>query len=312
MNKKKKKHHSSVHSDPLGKEKCPMEENKVNNQSEDKDLKMDEYFVAEVALKLNKLRRGWDLFKENRDWIFSLLFVLSVLYAVLYYGCFGINALEYLSIADIFINYAEFCLQYIVLIPFCIILFIIPDGKTVCTYFTITTIKFIVFCCIALLVTVLMSFENSLLVILYQLSLFLLLNLSNKRKELTYTTLLFAALFLLQPIEKRLIGENRTALIDRFSFTYLGRRYDLSDVNMYYYIGGSSNYYFIQYKKENRIEILPRSECTNIVRKDLSWKSFWNEMRASPSNMTNRRERKRNVGNCKKEKKKKHKQCVTA
>ena len=301
MNKKKKKRHSSVHSDPFYKENCPMEENKGNYQSEVEDLKMDSNFVAEVALKLNKLKRGWDLFKDNRDWIVSLLFVFSVLYAVLYYGCFGINALEYLSIADIFIIYAEFCLQYIVLVPFGIILFILPDGRSGCTYIASIAIKIIVFCCIALFVTVLMRFENSLLVILCQLSLFLVMYLSNKRKELTYIILLFATLFSLQPIEKRLRGENRTALIDRFSFTYLGRRYDLSDVNMYYYIGGSSNYYFIQNKKEHRIEILPRSECTNIVRKDLSWKSLWKEMLSSPSNMTNRRVRKCNVGNCKKQ-----------
>ena len=299
MNKKKKKHHLPFHTKPLGKEKDPLEENKETCQSEEVGLKMDEELVAEFALKLSTLKRGWKLFNDNRDWIVSILFVLSVLYAVLYYGCFGINALEYLSIVDIFINYSEFCLQYIVLIPFCIILFIIPDGRSGCTYIVFITIKIIVFCCIALLVTVLMSFENSLLVILYQLSLFLLLYLSNKRKELTYTTVLFAALFSLQPIEKRMRGENRTALIDRFSFTYLGRKYDLSDVNMYYYIGGSSNYYFIQNKKKNRIEILPRSECTNIVRKDLSWKSLWNEMRTSPSNMTKRRVRKCNVGNSK-------------
>ena len=66
-----------------------------------------------------------------------------------------------------------------------------------------------------------------------------------------------------------------TALIDRISFKCFNKEYNLADIKRFYYIGGCSNYFFVFDKYEDRVEILPKSECQDVTRPMIHWNDLW-------------------------------------
>jgi hypothetical protein len=68
---------------------------------------------------------------------------------------------------------------------------------------------------------------------------------------------------------------NTTPLIDRISFKSSNKEYNLTDLNKFYYIGGSSDYFFVFDKIEDKVNILPKSECQDISRPTILWGDLW-------------------------------------
>ena len=83
-----------------------------------KHNKEDEVFnmkyVLEINHKIDMLKRLWSLFTQNKEWVLSLLFVSSIIHSILLYGLFGINILEFYSLTDIFVNFAEVFVPFLI------------------------------------------------------------------------------------------------------------------------------------------------------------------------------------------------------
>lgn len=236
---------------------------------------LDREVVSEINQKVKPYKSQWSLFVKNKEWILSLLFVSSIINSVLLYGLFGINILEFYTLTDIFVNFAEVLIPFVLLIPFWFLIDLLPYGRTKYIIHLVFIGKIAVFCFFAVIVS---QIYNNYFGALFILFIVLLFKLLEKEKHFVYVW--FAVLFMLfvaivQPLENRLMYMKNTQLIDRLSFEYIEKKYDLSNIDQYYYIGGSVNYFFVYDKSTETIEVIPKSECRNITRKALSWEDLW-------------------------------------
>ncbi len=236
---------------------------------------LDREVVSEINQKVKPFKSQWSLFVKNKEWILSLLFVSSIINSVLLYGLFGINILEFYTLTDIFVNFAEVLIPFVLLIPFWFLIDLLPYGRTKYIIHLVFIGKIAVFCFFAVIVS---QIYNNYFGALFILFIVLLFKLLEKEKHFVYVW--FAVLFMLfvaivQPLENRLMYMKNTQLIDRLSFEYMEKKYDLSNIDQYYYIGGSVNYFFVYDKSTETIEVIPKSECRNITRKALSWEDLW-------------------------------------
>ena len=236
---------------------------------------LDREVVSEINQKVKPFKSQWSLFVKNKEWILSLLFVSSIINSVLLYGLFGINILEFYTLTDIFVNFAEVLIPFVLLIPFWFLIDLLPYGRTKYIIHLVFIGKIAVFCFFAVIVS---QIYNNYFGALFILFIVLLFKLLEKEKHFVYVW--FAVLFMLfvaivQPLENRLMYMKNTQLIDRLSFEYIEKKYDLSNIDQYYYIGGSVNYFFVYDKSTETIEVIPKSECRNITRKALSWEDLW-------------------------------------
>ena len=98
------------------------------------------------------------------------------------------------------------------------------------------------------------------------------------KKFLAWNVIVLFLLFSLGlPIEKRMMYKGNTPLVDRLSFTLSEstKTYDLSDIDRYFYIGGSVDYFFLYDKSKDSVEIIPKNECGNISRTPFYWEDLW-------------------------------------
>lgn len=98
------------------------------------------------------------------------------------------------------------------------------------------------------------------------------------KKLLAWNVIVLFLLFSLGlPIEKRMMYKGNTPLVDRLSFTLSEstKTYDLSDIDRYFYIGGSVDYFFLYDKSKDSVEIIPKNECGNISRTPFYWEDLW-------------------------------------
>ena len=236
---------------------------------------LDREVVSEINQKVKPFKSQWSLFVKNKEWILSLLFVSSIINSVLLYGLFGINILEFYTLTDIFVNFAKVLIPFVLLIPLWFLIDLLPYGRTKYKIHLVFIGKIAVFCFFAVIVS---QIYNNYFGALFILFIVLLFKLLEKEKHFVYAW--FAVLFMLfvaivQPLENRLMYMKNTQLIDRLSFEYMEKKYDLSNIDQYYYIGGSVNYFFVYDKSTETVEVIPKSECRNITRKPLFWKDLW-------------------------------------
>ena len=243
----------------------------TRNKSNKVEILLDKTAVPAIIQKVKDLKQQWNTFKNNKEWMLSLLFVCSILQ----YGLFGVNIFEFYTLTDFFVNFADVFIPFILLIPLWILLSLLPDGKTKCSLWIIFGIKIIVFVFSSIMISLIFQNSFGVLTILYVIALFGLLYFENK-KVLAWAFILFLLLFSLGlPIEKRLSYRINTPLVDRLSFTYSEKIYDLSDIDRYFYIGGSINYFFIYDKCTDKVDIISKMECKNICRRPFYWGDFW-------------------------------------
>lgn len=139
-----------------------------------------------------------------------------------------------------------------------------------------------------------MIYQNNfgVLAIIYFLALMVILYSENK-KVLAGYFIVFLLLFSIGlPIEKRLSYKVNTALVDRLSFSYSEKTYDLSDIGHYFYIGGSIDYFFIYDKYTDIVDVIPKADCKSVNRKPFCWNDLWKSetfMNTSQREYMNRR-----------------------
>ena len=94
------------------------------------------------------LRNIYTYFSKNKTWILSTLFVCSIVRESLWYALFGINIFSYSTLQDLFVNYAEYFMSFI-LIGFSYILsrFMLDPIKSKKSKIALV-ILFIIFFCI--------------------------------------------------------------------------------------------------------------------------------------------------------------------
>ncbi|MBO4611894.1 MAG: hypothetical protein J5671_01845 [Bacteroidaceae bacterium] len=249
--------------------------NKIKKKSEREHL-LNKATVEEITQETQYMKGHWELFKKNKEWILSLLFVCSIVHSILQYGLFGINILEFYTLTDIFVNFAEVFVPFIILIPLLLLLSILPNGESTCSSVLIIIIKVSFFLFFSLMISLIYQSCFGFFSIFYFILLIVYLYRRNKKVLIWFFIfcLLFFSLGL--PIEKRLSYRDNTALVDRLSFIYSEKTYDLSDIDHYYYIGGSLDYFFIYDKSIDSIRVIPKNECKQITRKPLYWKDLWN------------------------------------
>ncbi len=245
------------------------------NKSNRGDNLIDEAMLYDINQKIKELKQQWSSFKKNKEWILSLLFVCSIIHSILQYGLFGINILEFYTLTDYFMNFAEVFVPFILLIPLWILLTLLPDGKIRWSIWTVLCIKIIVFVFSTIMISMIFQNNFGVLAIIYILALLGLLYNENK-KVLTDFFIIFLLLFSIGlPIEKRLSYKVNTALVDRLSFSYSEMIYDLSDIDHYLYIGGSLDYFFIYDKYTDKVNVISKTDCKNINRKPFYWGELW-------------------------------------
>ena len=86
--------------------------------------------LSEIKQKMTNIKQFWILFTKNKIWISSALFVASIIHSIIYYGMFGINILEFVTITDILINFVIVFIPIVVLLPLCVFLYLFPNGNT--------------------------------------------------------------------------------------------------------------------------------------------------------------------------------------
>ena len=228
----------------------------------------------EINSKLHDLKEQWGTFKRNKEWILSLLFVCSIVHSILLYGFFGINIFEFYSLTDIFINFAEVFVPFILLLSLGGLLSLWPNGKK-CAMWLNFAIKFLIFMVAGIFISLIFDNAFSIIFILYIIIVFWIFNVVNKRVFAWFFTIFMLLVSLGLPIEKRMMYKSNTPLVDRLSITYLDKEYDLSDIDHYYFIGGSVDFFFIYDKCKSKVVILPKSDCKNINRKAFTWNDLW-------------------------------------
>lgn len=245
------------------------------NKDKDQVLNMD--FVSEVSKNFGILKEQWNLFKNNKEWIISLLFVTSIVHSLLLYGLFGINILGFYSLTDIFTGFAELLSPFIILLPLWLFFETLPNGKTKCSSILIMGVKLFVFGLFAIVISLVFDCYFGVLFIIYTVSSILILEKVNRKLLAWNFVFLLLLIAIVHPIENRLFFDYRynTKLINRLSFEYMEKEYNLSDIDRYYYIGGSNDYFFVYDKSIESIEIIPISECRKITREPFYWSDLW-------------------------------------
>jgi hypothetical protein len=245
-----------------------------------KHNKEDEVFnmkyVLEINHKIDMLKRLWSLFTQNKEWVLSLLFVSSIIHSILLYGLFGINILEFYSLTDIFVNFAEVFVPFLIMIPLGVLLYLFPDGESKCSSSIGLAIKIVLFVFAAIILSLIFHNYFGVPFLIYFIALIGLIY--KKGKLLAWNVIVLFLLFSLGlPIEKRMMYKGNTPLVDRLSFTLSEstKTYDLSDIDRYFYIGGSVDYFFLYDKSKDSVEIIPKNECGNISRTPFYWEDLW-------------------------------------
>lgn len=244
------------------------------------------YSMLRWTRKLVALRSAYRLFVRNKEWILSLLFILSIIRSSIWYACFGINILAYSSLQDIFISFADYFMSIIVIsiLAICFYLFVpeeIDSKWEKILFYFFSIIGFI------LLSWFFLSLFRLILSIVTLLSIFVFLLFSifsckTKIALLYFSSFWLLGLSLFQPVEqyfsldrrfknyhKKEIRipntsfKERNAHSDFISFDYNNIHID-TKVNLYYLIGSNSNYFFILNKYLDETLIIPKDECKNI------------------------------------------------
>lgn len=247
-------------------------------------------FVSEINNKIDTLKRLWALFSQNKEWVLSLLFVSSIIHSILLYGLFGINILEFYSITDILINFAEVFVPFIIMIPFGVLLYLFPDGKSKCSMSVGFVIKIVLFVFAAIILSLIFHNYFGVPFLIYIIALFGLIYKNGKL--LAWNVIVLFLLFSLGlPIEKRMMYKGNTPVVDRLSFTLSEstKTYDLSDIDRYFYIGGSVDYFFLYDKSKDSVVIIPKNECRNISRAPFYWEDLWRSETHTNSNQKGRK-----------------------
>ena len=227
--------------------------------------------LSEIKRKMYNVKHLWNLFAKNKIWIFSALFTASVIHSIIYYGIYGVNIFEFATISDVFLNFANVFTPFIVLFPFCLFLYLFPNGNSKIESIILFIIKVI------FLITAsvsLSSLFNSVfgggLWLLYFLGVLWLFYYENKKALAWICILMLFMVSFITPLER-----HNTPLIDRISFLYSEKEYNLAELDKFYFIGGSSDYFFVFNKSEDKVEILPKSNCQHITRPVIHWNDLW-------------------------------------
>lgn len=234
---------------------------------------------------LVSLRKLYNYFSENKTLILSILFVCSIIKTSLWYALFGINILYYSTLQDIFIAFADYFMSFIYIgISYILCLFLRGNRNSIVNII-LSGLVFIFFFCLFNLVFRMVVYVLSFLLIIIILS-----ELYNKkRKALLLGNLLILLLLftIVQPLEQFLLSGSskidrryhaptfieRAANYDAFSFEYSNMTIQTYS-EQFYYIGGNSNYYFIQNLDNDEVMIVPKSECSNIKASPISIKKI--------------------------------------
>lgn len=227
--------------------------------------------LSEIKCKMDNIKQLWNLFAKNKIWIFSALFIASFIHSIIHYGMYGINILAFATITDVFINFTIIFIPFVVLLPFCIFLYLFPDGNTKIETIILLIVKVVLLIVSSIILSCL--FINPLgwgLWILYFLGVLRLFYFESKKAFTWICILMLFMVSFISPFES-----HTTSLIDRISFKCSNKEYNLADIKRFYYIGGCSNYFFVFDKYEDRVEILPKSECQDVTRPMIHWNDLW-------------------------------------
>ena len=78
----------------------------MKKKSQKEESAISANVLSEIKRKVTNIKQFWILFTKNKIWIFSALFVASIIHSIINYGMYGINILEFVTITDILINFA--------------------------------------------------------------------------------------------------------------------------------------------------------------------------------------------------------------
>lgn len=163
-------------------------------------------FMLRWTRKLVALRSAYRFFLRNKEWILSLLFILSIIRSTIWYACFGINILAYSSLQDIFISFADYFMSIIVIsiLAICFYVFVPEKIDSKCDKILVYFFSIIG---LILLLWFLLSLFRLILSILTLLSVFVMLLFSlfsSKPKIglLYFSSFWLIGLSLIQPIEQ--------------------------------------------------------------------------------------------------------------
>ena len=250
------------------------------------------YALSEIKRKIDLLKQMWTLFAKNKIWILSLLFAASIIHSTIHYGMYGINILEYATISDIFVNFAFVFMPIVILLILSFFLYLFPNVRN--KRVSIILLIFKVFLLLFVSVIISRLFNNVFgggLLLLYVIGICCVFYFENRKAFVWLCILMIFMVSFIEPIEKR-----NTPIINRISFKYSNIEYNLADIEKYYYIGGSSDYYFIFIKTNDIVQIIPRNECQDIFRPVIHWDDLWknDETRSnSPVFRINRKHKKK-------------------
>ena len=232
---------------------------------------LDSEVLSEIKRKMKFVKQIWVLYEKNMIWIICVLFTASIIHAIIHFGIYGINIFEFASITDLFINFAIVFIPLIVLLPFSIFLYLFPDGNSKIESIILLIIKVILLIMASIILSRL--FNNKIgggLWLLYFLGTLWIFYYENKQAFAWICILMLFVVSFVAPLER-----DSTSLVDRMSFKYSNQEYNLTDIGKYYYIGGSSDYFFVFNKSEDKVEILPKNECQDITRPIIHWNDLW-------------------------------------
>ena len=238
---------------------------KQKNKKEDIVIRAN--VLSEIKRKMDIVKQLWTLFTKNKMLIFSVLFSASIIHAIIYYGKFGINILGFATISDVFINFTLVFIPFVVVFPFCIFLYLFPNGNSKIESIILFIIKVISLVASSVLLSRLFnSIFGGGLWLLFFLGILWLFYYESKKAFAWICILMLFMVSFIAPLES-----HNTPLIDRISFIYEEKEYNLAELDKFYFIGGSSDYFFVFNKTEDKVEIFPKSDCQHITRPAIHW-----------------------------------------
>lgn len=227
--------------------------------------------LSEIKRKMDYVKQIWNLFAKNKIWIFSTLFTASIIHSVIHYGMYGINILEFVTITDLFVNFAVIFIPIVIPLTLCFFLYLFPNGNTKIESIILFIIKAILLILSSVIFSRLFnSIFGGILYLLYILGVLWVFYHENKKAFTWLCVLILFMVAFIEPIERR-----NTPLINRISYRCYNKEYNLANIDKFYYVGGSSDYFFIFDKSKDKVEILPKSECQDISRPAIHWDDLW-------------------------------------
>lgn len=238
--------------------------------------------MEEVSL----VKKSFKYFTDNKVIIVGILYICAIAKDFIWYSMFGVNIFGFITIQDTLISFLDHNMVFILIIlNYLVLEFVFADAKKTKT---IAVVKALIFVVLALLYFIISKKPIAFLPLLFILSTFYYLLAEKEYKKLIKILLLFVLLFsIIEPLAQGFFLKRKPSETtakpgyflwdktngDYYTFEYSDSVID-TKLHKYFLVGNTRDYFFIFNYDIDKCEIIPKSDCKNIMAEFRIFPSF--------------------------------------